>query len=187
MMGSLARRQKGGRDTLGHLLTPTSGGGAVEVGEAKEGRDVLLLNPATIWSVHICLSPHHSPPRPRVHVHVLPHTADAPPRDGSPALSSPRRGALVSERPALGQILPLSLPSWVTPHKPLDLPKPQCPQLYNQEKMPTPFSLPFPDLKSESVALLATWVPCLLRRRVSSGEPGGTVPGLLAQFHACPL
>ena len=45
------------------------------MGEAEAGRDILLLNPATLWSVHMfdpaSPSSHHN-----LHTHVLPLTAD---------------------------------------------------------------------------------------------------------------
>lgn len=47
---------------------------AVELEGGGQGRDVLLLDPVTIWSVHTCLT-HMTTPYPDVHTHILPATA----------------------------------------------------------------------------------------------------------------
>lgn len=96
----------------------------VEVGEGEEGSRVLLPDPAAFCSAHLCLSPGHPP-----------HTLTG---------CSPGRRALASEQPALGQVLPLPLPAWMTLLKPLGFPRPNVPICKIERTMPTPISSLFP-------------------------------------------
>lgn len=114
---------------------------------------------ATFWSARLCLSPYQPP-----------HT---------PTVCSPRRGALAWEQPALCQVLPLSLPACMTLPKPLDLPKPPCPHLYNGKNHAYSHFFPLPSSNLEALPFCATCILCSLKRRnVFTGEPGRRVAGL---------
>lgn len=128
-------------------------------GRWGEGSRVLLPAPATFWSARLCLS-RYQPPY-------------------TPTVCSPGRGALAWEQPALCQVLPLSLPACMTLPKPLDLPKPPCPHLYNGENHAYSHFFPLPSSNLEALPFCATCILCSLRRRnVFTGEPGRRVAGL---------
>lgn len=115
LMGSLERRQKGGWDTFEHLYPLLEG---VEVEEAEERRDILLLNPATLWFVHMS-DLHHHPPT-AICTPMSSHSQQTPTRSWLTSTDlSQERGS------GFRVACPESLPVWVTPHKPPDLPKPQ--------------------------------------------------------------
>lgn len=115
LMGSLRKGQREGEMYWGTFWYLPPGG--IEVGGGtREDR----CPPS--GSSHCLACSHLSDPTSAPHVHTMPSPREQPPPPRLTALTLD--GSLALEGCSLSQILPLSLPAWVTPLKPCDLPKP---------------------------------------------------------------